>query len=235
MKKIITLITIVILLVTISVIALFSTLSISAATSQNPVIMVHGLTGSGSNFSSIESYLQQNGWDSSQMEALDLPSKMGDQTSNSAAIEKAVDNMLQKTGASEVDIVAHSMGGANSLYYIVNKNGADKVDKVVTLGGANGLTTSRVPAGIELTSITGTADTIVASSLSNISGADTISVPGASHIGLLTNSTVKKDIVDILSTTASSGNGDNQNNSETTSNGNSWDLSNFSSYFSDLF
>ena len=86
--------------------------------------------------------------------------------------------------------VAHSMGGANSLYYILNRGGIDKVDKLITLGGANRLTTSSAPRGVIVTSIYSTSDTIVSPLLSRLDGANNISVNLVSLIGLLYNSRV---------------------------------------------
>ncbi|PYY26285.1 EstA protein [Paenibacillus illinoisensis] len=161
-----------------------------AATERTPVVFVHGLTGSDSNFTYIESYLRGQGWSRDELFAIDLPSKQGNQLLNSAAISQFVDNVLRETGHSKVNIVAHSMGGANSLYYILNRGGSTKVDKLVTLGGANRLTTTSAPQGIEVTSIYSTSDTIVSPALSRLSGANNIQVSLVSHIGLLFNSRV---------------------------------------------
>ncbi|MEC0125090.1 esterase/lipase family protein [Paenibacillus pabuli] len=162
----------------------------SAATARTPVVFVHGLTGSDSNFAAIKSYLRSQGWSNDELFAIDLPSKQGNQTLNSAAIARFVDNVLLETGHSKVHIVAHSMGGANSLYYILNRGGASKVDKLVTLGGANRLTTTSAPKGIEVTSIYSTSDTIVSPVLSRLDGANNIPISLVSHIGLLFNSRV---------------------------------------------
>ncbi|QOS82734.1 alpha/beta fold hydrolase [Paenibacillus sp. JNUCC31] len=162
----------------------------SAATARTPVVFVHGLTGSDSNFAAIKSYLRSQGWSNDELFAIDLPSKQGNQTLNSAAIARFVDNVLLETGHSKVHIVAHSMGGANSLYYILNRGGASKVDKLVTLGGANRLTTTSAPKGITVTSIYSTSDTIVSPLLSRLDGANNIQVSLVSHIGLLFNSRV---------------------------------------------
>ncbi|MGG0823589.1 alpha/beta fold hydrolase [Paenibacillus turicensis] len=162
----------------------------SAATSRTPIVFVHGLTGSDSNFALIERYLRSEGWASNELFAIDLPSKAGNQLLNSAAISRFVDDVLRQTGHSKVHIVAHSMGGANSLYYILNRGGIDKVDKLITLGGANRLTTSKAPSGITVTSIYSTSDTIVSPLLSRLDGANNISVNLVSHIGLLYNSRV---------------------------------------------
>ncbi|MFC9708643.1 esterase/lipase family protein [Paenibacillus sp. NPDC056933] len=162
----------------------------SAATARTPVVFVHGLTGSDSNFAAIKSYLRSQGWSNDELFAIDLPSKQGNQTLNSAAIARFVDNVLLETGHSKVHIVAHSMGGANSLYYILNRGGASKVDKLVTLGGANRLTTTTAPKGIAVTSIYSTSDTIVSPLLSRLDGANNIQVSLVSHIGLLFNSRV---------------------------------------------
>ncbi|WP_366296113.1 alpha/beta fold hydrolase [Paenibacillus sp. AN1007] len=162
----------------------------SAATARTPIVFVHGLTGSDSNFLAIERYLRGEGWSREELFAIDLPSKAGNQLLNSAAISRFVDDVLRQTGHSKVHIVAHSMGGANSLYYILNRGGADKVDKLITLGGANRLTTSRAPSGVTVTSIYSTSDTIVSPVLSRLDGANNISVNLVTHIGLLFNSRV---------------------------------------------
>jgi triacylglycerol lipase len=169
-----------------------------AATNNTPVVFVHGLGGSDSNFYFIERYLQGQGWSRDELHAIDLPSKQGQQQLNAAAISRFVDDVLAETGSDKVNIVAHSMGGANSLYYIQNYGGSDKVDKLVTLGGANRLTTSRAPAGIDTTSIYSTNDMIVSSYLSVLSGANNIRLYGISHIGLLNNYQVEGHIKDAL-------------------------------------
>ncbi|MDO7908646.1 alpha/beta fold hydrolase [Paenibacillus sp. JX-17] len=169
-----------------------------AAASHTPVVFVHGLGGSDSNFLYIQSYLRSQGWSSDEMFAIDLPSKQGDQRLNSAAIASLVDQVIQNTGSSKVNIVAHSMGGANSLYYILNRNGGDKVGKLITLGGANRLTTSTAPEGVQVISIYSTSDTIVSPYLSILNGAHNIRVTGVSHIGLIFNSGVNRLISETL-------------------------------------
>lgn len=169
-----------------------------AATDNTPIIFVHGLTGSDSNFYFIERYLQGQGWSSDELYSIDLPSKQGHQELNSTAIQGFVDDVLEETGNDKVNIVAHSMGGANSLYYILNKDGIDKVDKLITLGGANRLTTSAAPDGIDTTSIYSTSDYIVSSYLSILSGANNIRIYGVSHIGLLNSYQVNGHIKEAL-------------------------------------
>ncbi|MFP7170512.1 alpha/beta fold hydrolase [Terribacillus sp. 7520-G] len=169
-----------------------------AATGNTPIVFVHGLTGSDSNFYFIERYLERNGYSSDELYAIDLPSKQGHQELNSTAIQRFVDDVLEETGSDKVNIVAHSMGGANSLYYILNKGGKDKVDKLITLGGANRLTTSVAPEGIDTTSIYSTSDRIVSSYLSTLYGANNIRIYGVSHIGLLNSYQVNNHILEAL-------------------------------------
>ncbi|SDE37832.1 Lipase (class 2) [Paenibacillus sp. UNCCL117] len=62
-----------------------------AATARVPVVFVHGLTGSDTNFDSIKSYLLGQGWSEDELYAIDLPSKSGHQELNSAALASFVD------------------------------------------------------------------------------------------------------------------------------------------------
>lgn len=53
---------------------------------------------------------------------------------NAQSIKNWVDFILNNTGAEKVDIVAHSMGGLSSRYYIKFLGGLNKVDDFVCMG-----------------------------------------------------------------------------------------------------
>ncbi|WP_432401592.1 esterase/lipase family protein [Wukongibacter sp. M2B1] len=169
-----------------------------AVSENNPVVFVHGLGGSAFNFLAIKNYLASQGWSRDELFAIELPDKAGNNIINGRAIASYVDNVLEETGKSKVDIVAHSMGGANSLYYIINLKGASKVDKFVTLGGANRLVTSTAPNGVTVTTISSTGDFIVNPILSQLQGANNIIIYGVGHVGLLYNSKVNSLVKDAL-------------------------------------
>ena len=74
------------------------------------------------------------------------------------------------------------MGGANTMYFIKNLGGETKVSNVVTLAGANGLTTNQAINGpgdnkIRYTSIYSLSDGVVAANLSYLNGGKNIRLP----------------------------------------------------------
>jgi len=109
-----------------------------AGSSQNPILFVHGWYGNAGGFYSMMDRFYFDGWPLEILKAFTF-SVSGDYSSagniiNAEYINNWVDDVLNKTGAEKVDIIAHSMGGLSSRYYIKFLGGLNKVDDFVSMG-----------------------------------------------------------------------------------------------------
>jgi len=179
-----------------------------------PVLLVHGVNGSSENFETMTDRLIEDGWPESYVFAFDAEDpSWGCNVDNAADIRELVDDMLETTCHSRIDIVAHSMGTMSSRHFINNLGGLDLVNTTVTLGGMNhGLSSpcfapeflnicvwielcesgdfieelnagDETPGDIHWVSIFGTEDSDVPNSSSRLDGAENIEIEGAEHDG----------------------------------------------------
>nr|WP_229896485.1 triacylglycerol lipase [Streptomyces cinerochromogenes] len=102
----------------------------------NPVLFVHGYTGDGGNWNTMASRFRNDGWPSSYLDQWTYDWRQSNATT-AQQLSAEVDRLLAATGATQVDIVSHSMGGLSSRYYLKNLAGTAKVDAWVSLGGPN--------------------------------------------------------------------------------------------------
>ncbi|ACY99099.1 MULTISPECIES: esterase/lipase family protein [Thermomonospora] len=105
-----------------------------------PVIFVHGYTGSASNWITAMSVFRSMGYRSDQLFAYEYNS-YGNNVQNAQGLASFVNQVKARTGASQVDIVNHSMGGLVSLYYLKVLGGHPNVGRLASIAGANHGTT----------------------------------------------------------------------------------------------
>lgn len=110
------------------------------AAGPRPVVFVHGYTGSASNWVTAMSVFRAAGYSSDQLFAYEYNS-YGDNRQNAAGLASFVNQVKSRTGASQVDIVNHSMGGLVSQYYLKVLNGNPNVAHLASIAGANHGTT----------------------------------------------------------------------------------------------
>jgi triacylglycerol lipase len=108
----------------------------------DPILFVHGWSGNSTNWSTMKARFEKDGYPPSHLVAYTYNSGLSNKTLAATEVKPRVESLLASTGASKVDIVAHSMGSLNSRWYIKFLGGETKVDDWVSLGGPNHGTTS---------------------------------------------------------------------------------------------
>ena len=112
----------------------------ASAAPTRPVVFVHGYTGSASNWITAMSVFRAAGYSSDQLFAYEYNS-YGNNEQNAAGLASYIEQVKARTGASQVDIVNHSMGGLVSLWYLKVLNGHPNVGRLASIAGANHGTT----------------------------------------------------------------------------------------------
>lgn len=198
---------------------------------KNPVVFVHGyfdtksdLFGK-SNFTFLIDYLVDQGWDRNELYVIQYTDAIGSNIPNASELDVFINNVLSQTGKEKVDIVAHSMGGLSSRYYIQNLGGHEKVGSLITLGsphkgtplanlvawtdgGAEMVPNSPflqslnsgdiTPGSVNYTSIYTYLDEMVPYSNSQLSGWNNIGGWYNMHLTMLFHSSVHKHVKDNL-------------------------------------
>jgi triacylglycerol lipase len=109
-----------------------------AAQDQNPILFLHGGFKDKEDWVTMMGWFKADGWPDTTLYAYTF-AENDDCTfevniNNTNQIKQWVDEILNETGADKIDIVAHSMGGMSSRYYIKFLGGIDTIDDYVSLG-----------------------------------------------------------------------------------------------------
>ncbi len=115
----------------------------AGAMALDPILFVHGWSGSASNWSTMIGRFEKDGYTKKQLRAYTYNTSQSNKTTAETIVKSEVEKLKSENGASKVDIIAHSMGSLNSRWYIKFVEGGEaNVDDWVSLGGPNHGTTA---------------------------------------------------------------------------------------------
>jgi len=108
----------------------------ASSMAQDPILFVHGYVESASLWNTMIGRFEKDGYPKSYLSAYSYNTSQSNKV-DAEEVKSHVESLLKSTGASKVDIIAHSMGSLNSRWYIKFLGGESKVDDWVSLGGPN--------------------------------------------------------------------------------------------------
>src|SRR2546425_10158382 len=154
-----------------------------ALMSKHPILFVHGIEGSGAQFESQAMRFEANGYAVTWIDEVDYNSTraVGDKSEVDQQIDNAIAALKQRTGRSQVDVVAHSLGTSVMYDYLTNGGMAAQrranVAHYINVYGQNknpGVPTLAVWAG------RGTPGR-------NMDGAENVTIPDQTHVQTCTS------------------------------------------------
>ena len=102
----------------------------------DPIVFVHGYDSSASTWDTMVGRFKADGWTDAELTRKTYSSTVSNKTV-AQDVGAEVDRVLAATGATQVDIVTHSMGGLSSRWFLKHLDGTGRVDDWVSLGGPN--------------------------------------------------------------------------------------------------
>jgi pimeloyl-ACP methyl ester carboxylesterase len=147
---------------------------------QNPVLFVHGIEGSGSQFESQKMRFMSNGYPEAWVDEVDYDSTRatGDKSAVDAQIDAKIAALKQRTGKAHVDVIAHSLGTIVMHDYITSSDQRKaNIGKYVNVDGQTsnpGVPTLALWAG------RGTPGR-------SMDGATNVTIPDATHVQTCTS------------------------------------------------
>src|SRR3954466_13843622 len=121
----------------VAAVAVVAAIAPAGASAQDPILFVHGWTESASLWNTMIANFEKDGYPKSYLSAYSYNTSQSNKVDAEKEVKSHVESLLKTTGATKVDIVAHSMGSLNSRWYIKFLGGESKVDDWVSLGGPN--------------------------------------------------------------------------------------------------
>ncbi|OGB21457.1 MAG: hypothetical protein A3I66_18110 [Burkholderiales bacterium RIFCSPLOWO2_02_FULL_57_36] len=114
--------------------AMFAVTASNAWAQNEPIIFVHGYTGSTSNFNTMVNRFTSDGYPSAKLYRFGYKSTTDSNKTSAGALKNFVATVRKNNGNETVSIVAHSNGGLVSRWYRAKLGGTADMRRFVSLG-----------------------------------------------------------------------------------------------------
>jgi triacylglycerol lipase len=99
------------------------------ASERTPLVLVPGWAEEGQDLEPLKELFVEAGWSADDVSIVEFADPEGSNVDHAEELEVVVDELLDRSGAERVDVVAHSMGGLATRYYLQN-GGAGTIRRV---------------------------------------------------------------------------------------------------------
>jgi triacylglycerol lipase len=106
---------------------------VESASERRPVLLVPGWLGRLEDLLPLHLRLVRDGWGAEEVMALEFADPVGSSVDHARELEAALKGLLARTGAGEVDVVAHSMGSLALWAYLQSRGNPLGIRRVVFL------------------------------------------------------------------------------------------------------
>ena len=103
------------------------------AVQRRPVLLVPGWLGRSLDMMALKERLIRDGWEEADIFPLEFVDPVGSSVDHAAELGRAIQSVLIETGAPEVDVVAHSMGGLAAWVLLQERGSLLPVNRMVFL------------------------------------------------------------------------------------------------------
>jgi len=169
-----------------------------------PIVFVHGFLASGDTWANFVRDFQAAGYCPDRFYAFDW-NTLDRSVDHNSALDVAIESLLARTGARQVDLIGHSAGGGLGYLYLTDSARAAKVARFVQIGSMS----QGRPAGpngeTPMLNLWSDGDRVVAGK--EIPGATNSMLPGLDHYQCATSRTAFETVFRFLNGTAAPGAG----------------------------
>nr|AIT56389.1 esterase LC-Est3 [uncultured bacterium] len=113
----------------------------AAAFAAQPIVFVHGYSGSSSNFNTMMSRFAATGQPTNMMYGFDYASLVNSNETSASQLRSFVNTVRSRHGNAQVTIIAHSNGGLVARWYRVMLGGSSANNRFISLGSPHSGTT----------------------------------------------------------------------------------------------
>lgn len=164
-----------------------------------PIVFVHGFLASGDTWANFVRDFQAAGYCPDRLYAFDW-NTLDRTVDHNSALDVAIESLLARTGAKQVDLIGHSAGGGLGYLYLTDSARAAKVARFVQIGSMSQGRPAGPTGETPMLNLWSDGDRVVAGK--EIPGAVNMMLPGLDHYQCATSRTAFETVFRFLNGTA---------------------------------